>query len=79
MFTDVLSFWKKKEPLSPSGSAIFNPVKSTGIWSPLYCLKALLKPLGRENGGSGLEVWAGMCVAMQEGPGTVFVNVVNLI
>lgn len=61
------------------GAAIFNPVKSTGIWSPLACLKALWKPLGRENGGWGLEVWVGMCVAMQEGPGAVFVNLVNLI
>ncbi len=69
----------KKQSLSPSGAAIFNPVKSTGIWSPLVRLKALWKPLGRENGGLGLEVWVRMCVAMQEGLGTVFVNLVNLI
>lgn len=52
MFTDVLSLWKK-QPFSPSREAIFNPVKSTGIWLPLACPKALWKPLGRENGGWG--------------------------
>lgn len=64
---------------TPPPVAIFNPVKSIGIWLPLACPKALLKPLGRENGGWGSEVWVWMCVAMQEGLGTVFVNLVNLI
>lgn len=69
----------KNSHFLPSSTAIFNPVKSTGIWSPLACPKALWKPLGRENGGWGLEVWVRMCVTMQEGLGTVFVNLVNLI
>lgn len=70
---------KKQPPPTPSSAAIFNPVKSIGIWLPLACPKALWKPLGRENGGWGFEVWVGMCVAMQEGLRTVFVNLVNLI
>lgn len=59
----MCSAYEKNSRYPPSSAAIFNPVKSTGIWLPLACPKALWKPLGRENGGWGLEV----CVTMQEG------------